>query len=1022
MGIIKINYNNNSIYYKCIENCENCSNGTSCNKCKQNFDYYNNKCIEKINNCKEYDTENNCIKCIDNYAFKEDDRNNCLYIENFTEFYSKDKGISYFPCDGEDQDQIKSCQNCYYNQNISKLSCYKCKNDNVLIIDLNRCDLNETIENDHSYYYINQTHAKQCSSSIINCEECTNEKICNKCIKDFYLFNNDTDNCINITKLDNIDEYYLDEKNTTYYSCNNINYNSIKNCKKCLNKDSCLFCKDNFTFIDGNKTNCIEKESIKDKYIPDPSDLSNYIKCDNFINNCNLCNSSQCFLCNDEYVFINDNFTKCVLKSSLDLNIFFTDDNKMFYSCQEEKYKNNKKCKLFINTTIISHNLKLETTTPKIINTYKQNESTIPKSNLQTQDSTNPKIIDINNQYKSTILKSNVKILHSTNPKIVDSDKQKEPSILKSNLPTQDSTNLNIIDTNKQNKSTLQKSNLFTQESTTPKIIDTNKQNESTISKSNIKATEESTTPKIIDTNKQNESTVSKSNLQTQESTTPKIIDTNKQNESTISKSNLQTQESTTPKIINTNKQNESTISKSNIKTQESTIPKIIDSYIQKESSIPRTNFKIKASTIPIIINSYKSNQSTIPYSNIISKLNLTSSTINQTFIGKNTFIENSSLPIINSISNINNRTLDTNTMNSDSIITVKTSLEYNSGKSTIISTILNITQTDNVTYISEIPSTLLNYTEIPNIIYTIFILQTQLINNFIRMYILSDFPIKRNTPLTFISKLYYQNLRNLQQEKGEDVIITLYATEDFDKDKIAVFSSNDQFNNVKRIKGQEVKFDNKGYNDVKINLLNNNKDCLDTEKVENLIKQGGLDYSNLPSDYKIKQYKINSASQGCNFDLESNSTINEDKKEIKLNFKNDKLSDVKANCILSKNNENSNLIPCTLNKNIDSYYILEDYILSNNKETITIMQSNKSRELYLNCDLNNLFYKDSEKGGMKTGVIICIIIIGILLLLGIIVLSIYCHNKKKSQIMIKSKTNSFYPINLSSYASDSQL
>ena len=220
-------YKNNSIYYKCIENCENCTNGTSCNKCKQNFDYYNNKCIEKIKNCKEYDTENNCLKCIDNYAFKEDDRNNCLYIENFTEFYSKDKGISYFPCDGEGQEQIKSCQNCYYNQNISKLSCYKCKNDNVLIIDLNRCDLNETIENDHSYYYINQTHAKQCSSSIINCEECTNEKICNKCIKDLYLFNNDTDNCINITKLDNIDEYYLDEKNTTYYSCNNINYTLI---------------------------------------------------------------------------------------------------------------------------------------------------------------------------------------------------------------------------------------------------------------------------------------------------------------------------------------------------------------------------------------------------------------------------------------------------------------------------------------------------------------------------------------------------------------------------------------------------------------------------------------------------------------------------------------------------------------------------------------------------------------------------------------------------------------------------
>ena len=282
------------------------------------------------------------------------------------------------------------------------------------------------------------------------------------------------------------------------------------------------------------------------------------------------------------------------------------------------------------------------------------------------------------------------------------------------------------------------------------------------------------------------------------------------------------------------------------------------------------------------------------------------------------------------------------------------------------------------------------------------------MINNFIRIYILSDFPIKKNYSISLISKLYYQNLRNLQQQKeGQNATIILYATEDFDKDTIAVFSSKNEFNNIKRIEGQEVRFDNEGYNAI-INLLDNNKDCLDTEKVENRINQGGLDYSNLPSDYKINQYKINSASQGCNFDLESNSIIkNEEKKQIKLNFKNDKSGDINADCILSKNNEKANLIPCTLNKNVDSNYVLEDYIQSNNKEILTIIQSNKSAELYLNCSLNlKAKYHKSGKGGLKIGVIICIIIVAILLLLGVTFLALHFRNKNKGENLDNIKTN----------------
>ena len=46
--------NDDSIYYKCIENCEVCSNGRSCDKCVNNYTLSNNTCIEVIYNCKEY--------------------------------------------------------------------------------------------------------------------------------------------------------------------------------------------------------------------------------------------------------------------------------------------------------------------------------------------------------------------------------------------------------------------------------------------------------------------------------------------------------------------------------------------------------------------------------------------------------------------------------------------------------------------------------------------------------------------------------------------------------------------------------------------------------------------------------------------------------------------------------------------------------------------------------------------------------------------------------------------------------
>ena len=207
-----------------------------------------------------------------------------------------DDGITYFPCDKE----ITNCSQCYYDKNNAQVKCYLCNNDSFVLnkegVCLNAEQINE------SYLYINKTHINKCSNTMINCEQCENNNTCIKCKNDFYMVNDNT--CVNISIFPE-DEYFLNDDNRTYF-CNNSIYHHIKNCKKCNGKYNCTLCQDNFTFIDGNKSICIEKEFLMNKYVQDPLDKSNFIKCENIFDiNCDSCNNIQCLSCKEDYIFIN---------------------------------------------------------------------------------------------------------------------------------------------------------------------------------------------------------------------------------------------------------------------------------------------------------------------------------------------------------------------------------------------------------------------------------------------------------------------------------------------------------------------------------------------------------------------------------------------------------------------------------------------------------------------------------------------------------------------------------------------
>ena len=216
----------------------------------------------------------------------------------------------------------------------------------------------------------------------------------------FYIKNN---NCVN--------DYYLDENNISYYSCNDSNFNSIENCKECNEKYSCYLCKDNYTFINGNKSKYYEISELGEKYIVDPNDESNYIKCSDFINNCSLCNNSICFNCYEGYIFINDDFNNCLLKSSLDLTYYYSNDEKTYYSCENEKYKSNPEwLKIILETTLINSEKKIIDSTIIITNS----KSVIVNSTILI---TNQKTTITN----STTYITNLKTLLTNSTKIITS-------------------------------------------------------------------------------------------------------------------------------------------------------------------------------------------------------------------------------------------------------------------------------------------------------------------------------------------------------------------------------------------------------------------------------------------------------------------------------------------------------------------------------------------------------------------------------------------------------------------------
>ena len=117
-------FKNGNIYEKCIDNCDICYDNLSCNNCKDNYFYFQErKCVKEIENCEKYNSVDGlCENCNEGFAFEENNRDKCLSLDKFGKnYYSKDE-ISYYKCSGA----LNNCNECSYDIIDDKLTCENC--------------------------------------------------------------------------------------------------------------------------------------------------------------------------------------------------------------------------------------------------------------------------------------------------------------------------------------------------------------------------------------------------------------------------------------------------------------------------------------------------------------------------------------------------------------------------------------------------------------------------------------------------------------------------------------------------------------------------------------------------------------------------------------------------------------------------------------------------------------------------------------------------------------------------------
>lgn len=188
----------------CPENCSECSDSKSCDKCNSERQYFNGqKCVDCKENCRECSSTGECTRCQSNYFLQS---GLCL------------------PCSN-------GCREC-----TSSTVCTTCNYSYSLDSSLGTC--------------------KQCSKG---CNECSDSSTCTRCRYNFVL-NTQTNqcdscpencNCSDISKCDRCEQGFYKQDDGTCKSCSSFN----PLCRECKAINKCTSCKSGF-YSDSKSNEC----------------------------------------------------------------------------------------------------------------------------------------------------------------------------------------------------------------------------------------------------------------------------------------------------------------------------------------------------------------------------------------------------------------------------------------------------------------------------------------------------------------------------------------------------------------------------------------------------------------------------------------------------------------------------------------------------------------------------------------------------------------------------------------------
>ena len=385
--------NEKEYFYKCIENCITCTRDDK-DKCQQCVPthYVNStdgQCINKIPGCIEYDTTSGqndpqngnaptyriCKSCnnTDDFYCLNNNKSQCHKMPNINISLYYDMESGQYPCIQKCEDKFIKCETCeattctvcnqtnhfinkrgncvqnitnceIHNEDNNNPECLHCfENNNYYCIKEDRTQCQEISPADYiSYYKIenNEYSCVQLCNETFNssCLECNNTH-CTKCKEGYFIFEG---RCLlNMTGC--IDNKVINPV-TKQLSCDECDQNSSY---YCLNEDKSV-------------CNFMQEDNISEYYLLPNINYSCYSHCQNVIDNCIQCNSTNCF--------------KCI--PGLAVN-----RKKTFCAVPPESFREDIECNIIINNYngTLDENINAETFFKQLVQNYLANLNHISK-------------------------------------------------------------------------------------------------------------------------------------------------------------------------------------------------------------------------------------------------------------------------------------------------------------------------------------------------------------------------------------------------------------------------------------------------------------------------------------------------------------------------------------------------------------------------------------------------------------------------------------------------------------------